>query len=146
VTAAIFGLLGVVIGGTLAAGLDYLAKRRDERAALRPLAREILYELLCLKHTYERCLKDERWADLESPPKLPAAWTNPEPSFGNLLTWEQWAELKALRELPAAMHAFVEVYPTPEARQEHLPPLANAAVTIINGYIPVMERLAGARQ
>ncbi len=31
VTEAIFGLVGVVIGGALAGGIDYVARRRDER-------------------------------------------------------------------------------------------------------------------
>lgn len=44
-TAAIFGLVGVVIGGLLTAGADWMVERRRERAATRAAARLVLLDL-----------------------------------------------------------------------------------------------------
>jgi hypothetical protein len=80
VTAAIFGLLGVIVGGLVTGGVNYIMERRRERAELRQAKRLVADELLTVATQYSIMVEDR-----ETPKKWSPSWANLLPST----SWEQ---------------------------------------------------------
>jgi hypothetical protein len=55
VTEAVFGLVGVLIGGLLIGGVDYFMRRREERQTMRSLARALHSEFLEMRSQCAYC-------------------------------------------------------------------------------------------
>jgi hypothetical protein len=143
-TEAIFGLLGVVVGGALTGGIDVLAKRREERAMMRALARTIFAALTDLRSQCVYCRKLGTWLLVAEPLRLPAAWTDHELTLGRLLTWDEWVGLHAVRVSQFALRMLaVQATEEPSLQQTHLPTVTDAAVDAIDNVLPALERLAG---
>ena len=142
---AIFGLVGVLIGGALTGGIDFLAKRRRERAMRRTLGRTIFAALTDLRSQCSYCLDRGSWLLVAEPLALPAAWTDHELALGRLLTWDQWVGLEAVRKSQFARGCWRCRRPSSPGLETTPPPttVTEAAVAAIENVMPALERLAG---
>lgn len=141
---AIFGLLGVVVGGALTGGLDYLAKRRDERAMARALARTIFAALTDFRSQAVYCRDLGNWLLLAEPFALPQAWADHELTLARLLTWDEWVGLEAVRASQFALRMLaIQASDVPALQQTHLATVTEAAVAAIDNVLPPLEQRAG---
>jgi hypothetical protein len=62
-TAAIFGLIGVIIGGLLNGAVTYLAHRQQQKAASKIAARVVLSEIKGNERAIRITLRFENWAN-----------------------------------------------------------------------------------
>ncbi len=147
VTEAIFGLLGVVVGGALTGGIDYLARRREERQTARALARAIYAHLLDLRSQCAYCADRGDWLLVDEPFVLPEVWQEHELVLARLLTWDQWVGLQAVRasQVGVRMLARLSVSEQPALKETHLPTVTSAAIEAINHVLPDFERLSRRR-
>jgi hypothetical protein len=148
VTAAIFGLVGVVIGGALTGGINYLMRRRDERQDARALARTLYAHLVEFRGQCKYSADLGNWLLVDQPFVLPPVWRDNELPLARLLTWDQWVGLQAVRASQDAMRrvARLSVDEQPGLRQTHLPMLTAVAIAAIDHVLPDFERLSGQRE
>jgi hypothetical protein len=145
VTQAIFGLVGVLIGGLLTGGVDYVMSRREERETMRSLARALHAELLEMRSQCSFCADLGNWHLIDQTFVLPSVWQDHELVLGRLLTWEQWAGLQAVRVSQAGVRQLAQLSnEAPQLRQTQLPTVTAAAIEAIDHVLPDFERLAGA--
>jgi len=90
VTAAIFGLVGVVIGAVVPAAMQYVMQRADRRSAVRANVRLLTADLQQVRGILHARLTEAPWLPTEP-------WADKLPGEG----WQERLELLA-RELPAA--------------------------------------------
>ncbi len=81
-TAAIFGLVGVIVGALLTGFVASTSAARRNRKAVRAAARLLLVDLAMAQSAYEQCLEKETWVVLPSRPI-------------SLEEWNQWKGLLA---------------------------------------------------
>lgn len=144
-TQAIFGLVGVLIGGLLTGGVDYMMRRREERETMRSLARAIHAELLDMRSQCEFCSDLGNWHLVDQAFKLPSVWRDHELVLGRLLTWEQWAGLQAVRVSQVGVRQLAQLSnEAPQLKEVQLPTVTAAAIEAIDHVLPDIERLAGA--
>jgi hypothetical protein len=98
VITAVFGLVGVVVGGLLTAGVDALSKRNEERRTRRRAARVLRVELVWdanrLNSAYEHAMPLQLDPDV-----LTALWREHRYSLANLPV-DDWTEVElAVRHL-----------------------------------------------
>jgi hypothetical protein len=88
---AVFGLIGVVVGGLLTAGADYVARRAAARQARR-LAARVLYDELANVRASVRWSMKNRNPALSFPEKLElsATWREYRRDLGSV-GWDVWA-------------------------------------------------------
>jgi hypothetical protein len=144
VTAAIFGLVGVVIGATLSGGIEYLARRREERATARALARAIHAHLMEMQSQCSYCLERSNWTLMDTPFVLPEIWRENELVLARLLTWKQWVTLQAIRTGQQAVRMLAEQAESDAPMNEtHLPTVTSVAIETIDSILPDFVRLSG---
>jgi hypothetical protein len=142
---AIFGLVGVLIGGLLTGGVDYFMRRREERHTMRALARALHSELLEMRSQCAYCAELGNWLLVDQAFTLPAAWRDHELVLDRLLTWKQWAGLQAVRASQSGVRQLAQLSTEqPGLRQTHLPTVTAAAIDAIDHVLPDFEQLAGA--
>jgi hypothetical protein len=127
ITQAIFGLVGVVIGGLLSGGATYVMARRGERrrstAAVRlveaevrhafTLAESVIPSLIFEDPTIEP-IRPQLWSQLSELP-TPIAWNTYKGDLAELLTADEWYALADSYEaLEALRHLSPELMTTPE--------------------------------
>lgn len=134
----------MVVGGALTGGIDYLAKRRDERAMMRALARTLFAALSDLRSQCVYCRDLGSWLLVAEPLTLPAAWVDHELTLGRLLTWEEWVGLQAVRSSQFAVRMLaMQARERSDLEQTHLPTVTDAAVDTIDQVLPALKRRAG---
>jgi hypothetical protein len=147
VTEAIFGLVGVLIGGILTGGIDYFMRRREERQAMRALARALHAEFLDMRSQCAYCAELGNWLLVDQAFTLPRVWQEHELVLGRLLTWEQWVGLQAVRASQSGLRQLARLSAEqPELKQTHLPTVTAAAIDAIDHVLPDFEQLGGASQ
>jgi hypothetical protein len=96
-TAAIFGLLGVVIGGLVAGGVGYFMARRQERADLRQARRLVADELFTIALQYSILVEDRMTPNESSPMRanpLPStSWEANRATLARGLDERDWTDL-----------------------------------------------------
>ncbi len=146
-TEAVFGLLGVLIGGLLTGGIDYLMRRREERQMMRALARSLHADFVELRSKYVYCAELGNWMllDAEDASFSSKAWQDHELVLGRFMTWKQWIGLQAVHGAQLAVRLLAQQSATQsELQQTHLPTVTAAAIDTIDNILPDLERLAGA--
>lgn len=144
-TEAIFGLVGVLIGGLLTGGIDYLMRRREERQMMRALARALHSELVDMRSQCGYCVELGNWLLVDRPFVLPSVWRDHELVLGRLLTWKQWVGLQAVRTSQSALRHLAQMSTAqPELQETHLPTVTSVAIETIDNVLPDFEQLAGA--
>lgn len=144
-TTALFGLLGVVVGGLLTGGIDYVANRREERATGRTLARALFASLLEFRSQCIYCRNRGSWLLIAEPLKLPAVWTDHELVWGRLFTWDEWTGLHAVRAAQVGLRqAAMLATENPALHEPHLPIANDAALAAIDHVLPLLEHRAAA--
>jgi hypothetical protein len=92
-TGAIFGLVGVMIGGLLTAGLETLARRGRERRVERLAARVLYDELASLRASARQSVKTQRPELMFSEKlELSSTWREHRKDLGNV-EWDVWAAI-----------------------------------------------------
>jgi type II secretory pathway pseudopilin PulG len=81
-TAAVFGLVGVIIGALLTGFVASSSAARRNRRAAQTAARLLLIDVAAAQSAYEQCLEDGAWVVLPSRPV-------------SLEEWSQWKALLA---------------------------------------------------
>jgi hypothetical protein len=143
-TAAVFGLLGVIVGGLITGAVDYVAKRREEQAVLRSLARALTSALMTLQSQATYCRDLRSWLLVAEPLVLPDAWTENEMLLGRLLSWDEWVGLEAVVTSQLALRTLAaQAQRQPGLEQTHLPTVTKAAIAAIDNVLPSLSRLAG---
>jgi len=96
VTAAIFGLLGVVVGGVLNGAVAYVLDQRREAKVFKLVTRELFEDLTYVGGTIDRTLKDGdwiRWANSLNFGRLELAWRQRRPLVAAHLDWQHYFTL-----------------------------------------------------
>jgi hypothetical protein len=99
-TAAVFGLLGVIVGGALNGLIQAALARRRDRADGVAAARLVLHELELLKGDFELWLQGDR------PPRVPItspAWQAHRASLARVLAEPEW-------DMVSAAYTWVELH------------------------------------
>ena len=81
-SAAIFGLIGVIVGALLTGFVASSAVARRTRRAVQEAARLLLVDVAFAQSAYEQCLEEEKWVVLPARPI-------------SLEAWNEWKELLA---------------------------------------------------
>src|SRR5207253_1663315 len=101
VATAIFGLVGVVVGGVLNGVVAAALERRRESAVLRLAGRELFDDLTYVAGHIDVVLQDGdwiRWANGVNLGRLELAWRQRRPIFARHLTFDDYTVLsRAIR-------------------------------------------------
>jgi hypothetical protein len=92
VTEAIFGLIGVVIGGLLSGGVSYLADRRRSKAGTRIAARLMCSEIESNQVASRMSLGSRTWAQVKVGLKA-EAWQGHQGPLASTLTDDEWGSV-----------------------------------------------------
>jgi len=106
VSAAIFGLIGVVVGALVTGGVDYVMQRRREKAELRQARRVVAGELSDLWYQLETITAGDRWPG-EVPEEWFASrmWEAHRPVLASQLSDEDWNELARIYSIATKFRA-----------------------------------------
>lgn len=105
-SAAIFGLIGVVVGALVTGGVDYVMQRRREKAELRQARRVVAGELSDLWYQLETITAGDRWPG-EVPEEWFASrmWEAHRPVLASQLSDEDWNELARIYSIATKFRA-----------------------------------------
>jgi hypothetical protein len=95
-TEAVFGLVGVLIGGALSGGIQWLMARRTERAAARTAARLVALELDAARDLLRQWLVLKRWMWEWWKPM--SAWPDHRSTLAQTLSSRDWALVRLAYE------------------------------------------------
>jgi hypothetical protein len=99
-TAAIFGLVGVLVGGLLNGAVARWQARRTESDAVRAAARMMLNEAINVTVAAEEIAKARLWPTRQYWPTVIARWGEHEGLLAGALTFDDWASVShAVRAL-----------------------------------------------
>ena len=87
---AIFGLIGVIVGGFLNGAVQWKIASRAERRASRAAARLVMDDLLQVEGEIDQALEDGVWGDLAASPPTLEAWTEHRTTLTSL-PFRDWA-------------------------------------------------------
>lgn len=90
ITVALIALLGVVIGGFLQGGVNWVLARREEKRALKVSARLVLSDLDEAHGWIEFALDENSWGALIGRQLRPSTWADNRDKFAAALPDEQW--------------------------------------------------------
>jgi hypothetical protein len=96
VSAAVFGLIGVIVGGVLNGFVSYVLERRNERRAARTAARLLLDEWRPLVFLVADVLRLGRWRPGEQPITF-EEWSRHRELLANQLSQEAWLRVSNAR-------------------------------------------------
>jgi uncharacterized membrane protein YcfT len=89
-TEAIFGLIGVLIGGLLNVGVAYVAERRVRKADVKVSARLLYSEIKLNQVSVRLALQEKRWGPAKTD-VLRDDWIDHRATLANLLTEGEWS-------------------------------------------------------
>jgi hypothetical protein len=90
---AIFGLLGVIVGGTITAGTNYFFARRHEKAELKKASRLVDADLLMGQTAANFCVEKRQWWDVDIPIAT-EAWQKWKGVLAAELTYDAWLDVQ----------------------------------------------------
>lgn len=90
---AIYGLVGVIVGGVIQGGGTWLLARRSDRMVARGAARMTAGELMRAMHRMTAVMESKVWGDVVSHPIVTERWREHEPLFAASITdHERWLD------------------------------------------------------
>lgn len=92
-TAALFGLVGVIVGALLSAGLAYLQARRLEERDTKAIIRLLSHEMSWAKIGYNGVLKRGLWRNNNNAEGLVEVWEKHRELLARQLTDHEWSSL-----------------------------------------------------
>ncbi len=126
------GIIGVILGGALAYGSDWLTRKRSEDKARKYAARLLIEQLVWCTVTIDRCLEHGTEDEWEDPAETLAVWNEHKAAIGEL-DLEEWTLLvKLMRHLKSWSDA--ELAPSDNALKR-LQETANASVTMLRKHV-----------
>jgi len=91
VTEAIFGLIGVVVGGLISGGLSLILERRKERVAARVAARLVREDLLPVSLGMEDVFSGRTWSQRPDRRSRERSWAEHRSRLATVMGYEDYA-------------------------------------------------------
>jgi hypothetical protein len=139
-TEAIFGLVGVVIGGLLNVGVAYVAERRERKTDVKVSARLLYSEIKLNQICIRLSLKNEAWGAVKDG-VLRDDWIDHRATLASVLTEDEWgtiddyfAHLVTMVQL-AEMCSYDEAIEETELKtMQRLNELGNNSLEVVGKY------------
>jgi hypothetical protein len=142
VTAAIFGLIGVVVGGLITAFIEGFYRWRDTKRRRRQAARLLREELEWIGTAINLVKKHANLSGWDDPSQLLALWQIERAALVDL-PWEDWRVIAlAMRMLSSVHSLFTHPVATSTATPEQIVETATELREQIDGALGALEKHA----